>query len=139
MTESQLITHRTILSQKHAEIERSLALQGNVKILTGDHLTDSLDQSAHALETIVAVRLRQNQSRLLRAIEAALDRIDRRMFGDCETCGQSIPPARLNAVPWARLCRECQEQQDRELAPRISIGQSPLTLRTSSPVRSTNL
>jgi DnaK suppressor protein len=138
MTQKQLIAHRTALSQKRAELKSSLALHANTKILAGDRLTDSLDQSAHALETVVQVRLRENQSRLLRAIEAALDRIDRGTFGDCESCRQSIPAVRLSAVPWARMCRECKEQQDSELAPRISIRQSPLTLRTSSPVRSTN-
>jgi DnaK suppressor protein len=126
------------LSQKHAELKSSLTVHANMKILAGDRLTDSLDQSAHALETVVQARLKQNQSRLLRAIEAALDRIDRRTFGDCETCGQSIPAVRLKAVPWARMCRDCKEQQDSELAPRISIEQSPLRLRMSSTVRSTN-
>ena len=97
MTQKQLIAHRTALSQKRAELKSSLALHANTKILAGDRLTDSLDQSAHALETVVQVRLRENQSRLLRAIEAALDRIDRGTFGDCESCRQSIPAVRLSA------------------------------------------
>ncbi len=31
--------------------------------------------------------------------------------GGCEACKQPISKARLEAVPWTRLCRECKEQQ----------------------------
>jgi DnaK suppressor protein len=56
-------------------------------------------------------RLHQTDSRLLRAIEEALARIDRQAFGVCETCKRPISPARLEAVPWMRLCRDCKERQ----------------------------
>lgn len=32
--------------------------------------------------------------------------------GDCETCGEPIPPARLRAVPTARCCVHCQSIAD---------------------------
>ena len=59
------------------------------------------------------LHLHETDSRLLRAIEEALARIDRRAFGVCETCKCPISIARLDAVPWTHLCRDCKEQQQR--------------------------
>jgi hypothetical protein len=47
----------------------------------------------------------------LRAIEDALARISHDRFGVCETCGSRISRARLEAVPWTRLCRDCKERE----------------------------
>jgi len=57
------------------------------------------------------VRLRQTDSKLLRAIDEALGRIEHNTFGVCQACGKPISAARLDAVPWSRLCRECKEAQ----------------------------
>jgi DnaK suppressor protein len=51
-----------------------------------------------------------DQSRLeVEAIQAALARIEVGTYGDCETCGTNINPARLEALPMARHCIRCQE------------------------------
>jgi len=50
------------------------------------------------------------QSRgLIRAIEAALARIEDGTFGECLHCGQEVNLKRLEALPWARYCITCQE------------------------------
>ncbi len=72
---------------------------------------DLADQARMASEIEVTERLRQTNSRLLRAIEEALDRIRRGTFGACSSCGQPITQTRLRAVPWTRLCLECKEQR----------------------------
>lgn len=43
----------------------------------------------------------------LRAIDAALARIEDDTYGICAKCGDDISPERLNAVPTAALCRNC--------------------------------
>ena len=43
----------------------------------------------------------------LRAIEAALGRIEDGTYGTCARCGAEISAERLAAVPWAALCRTC--------------------------------
>ncbi len=112
MTEKQLDLHRRLLSEKREVLRSALSVRGTMAAHAGGRVADALDQSVHALEIAVQARLRQNHSRLLRAIEAAMGRIDRGTFGVCEVCEQRIPNARLNAVPWARMCRDCKEQQD---------------------------
>ncbi|MCZ4089931.1 MULTISPECIES: TraR/DksA family transcriptional regulator [Sinorhizobium] len=43
----------------------------------------------------------------IRAIDAALDRIESGTFGTCVRCGEQISPERLHAVPHAPLCQTC--------------------------------
>jgi DnaK suppressor protein len=77
----------------------------------GERQADVIDQASDAAQTDLQVHLHQTDSRLLQAIEEALERIDRNTFGVGEVCRRSISPARLDAVPWTRLCRDCREQQ----------------------------
>ncbi len=48
----------------------------------------------------------------LRNVEAALERIATGEFGRCAACGGAIGLKRLQALPWANKCIECQEQSE---------------------------
>ena len=72
---------------------------------------DVVDQAAAQAEADLQIRLHEADARLLRAIEEALTRINRDTFGVCEVCKQPISRARLEAVPWTRVCRNCKEQE----------------------------
>jgi RNA polymerase-binding transcription factor len=48
--------------------------------------------------------------RTLTEVEAALARIKAGDYGVCSACHISIPKARLEALPWARLCVNCAER-----------------------------
>lgn len=77
----------------------------------GESGGDLMDCASADTEAELQVRLRQTDGRLLKAIEDALARIRAGTFGVCDTCKQPISRARLEAVPWTRLCRECKERQ----------------------------
>ena len=53
-----------------------------------------------------ALGLMDSERKLLREIDSALGRIDKKTYGICEGTGKSIPRARLEAQPWARYCVE---------------------------------
>jgi RNA polymerase-binding protein DksA len=44
-------------------------------------------------------------------VETAIAKLDKGTYGKCEKCGQSIAPARLEALPYARLCIACKSKQ----------------------------
>lgn len=46
-------------------------------------------------------------------VDAALERLDEGTFGTCVRCGKPVPIARLQALPWAAYCIECQRIVDR--------------------------
>jgi DnaK suppressor protein len=57
--------------------------------------------------------LRDRAQQHLALVEAALRRLDEGSFGSCVRCGQPIPPERLDALPWAAHCIDCQTTIDR--------------------------
>jgi len=75
------------------------------------HGGDPTDRATEEVQTALQVHLSQSDSHLLRAIEDALARIKHGTFGMCETCNRPIAEARLKAVPWTRLCRDCKEHR----------------------------
>jgi len=78
---------------------------------SGGDKGDLLDHASAASEAELQVRLRETDSKLLRAIDEALGRIERNTFGVCQGCSKPISAARLDAVPWSRLCRECKDER----------------------------
>lgn len=51
---------------------------------------------------------------LMYVIDEALKRINEGTFGSCLQCGKLIPKKRLDAVPHAELCIDCQSKNDRK-------------------------
>ena len=72
---------------------------------------DMADQASGNNEVHIQLRLKQTDAKILTAIEEALSRIDNGTYGICRDCGEPIAPARLNAIPWTRVCITCKEKQ----------------------------
>lgn len=72
---------------------------------------DMADQASGNNEVHIALKLKQTDAKILQAIEEALKRIDKGTYGACRDCGEPIAPARLNAIPWTRVCITCKEKQ----------------------------
>jgi DnaK suppressor protein len=49
----------------------------------------------------------------LRQVQRAIARLRRGEYGRCRRCGDDIPPARLEALPYAELCLDCQTREER--------------------------
>ncbi|MCL5022668.1 MAG: TraR/DksA family transcriptional regulator [Nitrospirae bacterium] len=62
-------------------------------------------------DSLLVAKFTRHQTRL-KAIEEALRRIDEGLYGICEDCGEEISVARLNAVPFALRCIDCQERHE---------------------------
>ena len=102
------------LLRKRGEI---LAAGGGVKPLqasmdTNSRQGDLADQASGNNEVHIQLKLKQTDAKILQAIEEALRRIDKGTYGICRDCGEEIAPARLNAIPWTRVCIKCKEKQN---------------------------
>ena len=72
---------------------------------------DMADQASGNNEVHIQLKLKQTDAKILQAIEEALRRIDEGTFGVCRDCGELIADARLDAIPWTRVCISCKEKQ----------------------------
>jgi DnaK suppressor protein len=77
----------------------------------GSKSGDWIDQSSQESDVHVRLALKQTDSKLLRAIEEAIHRIEQGLYGICMECENDIAPARLEAVPWTRVCIDCKVKQ----------------------------
>jgi DnaK suppressor protein len=72
---------------------------------------DLADQANGNNEVHIHLKLKQTDAKILVAIEEALHRLDQGGFGVCRDCGEMIARARLEAIPWTRVCIACKEKQ----------------------------
>jgi RNA polymerase-binding transcription factor len=97
---------RTVLA---AERERLRAELAEAIVAPGQMTYGS--QAAAATQVFEQQRdlaLRERNTNQLEAVEAALRRLDAGTFGTCARCGRAIAAERLEALPWASHCIDCQ-------------------------------
>lgn len=85
-------------------------------IVAPDQMTYG-SQAAAASQVFAQQRdlaLRDRADHQLVLIDEALARLDAGTFGTCVRCGRPIPAERLEALPWAPRCIDCQRIADRE-------------------------
>jgi len=78
-----------------------------------ENAAEDFDRLQQQLNREVAIRNLDRESKLLKEVQAALNRIDEGTFGVCLRCEEEIPEKRLRALPWAAYCVPCQEAIDR--------------------------
>lgn len=74
---------------------------------------DEADAGAKTYEREQEISLANNARDMLDQTVHALERIDQGTYGACESCGQPIGKARLQAFPRATLCLNCKQRQER--------------------------
>lgn len=70
----------------------------------------SADAGSLKFEYEKELSVERNAQDLLRKVEHALDLIERGEYGICESCGEPIPVARLDILPYATLCVSCAKK-----------------------------
>jgi len=71
------------------------------------------DIASAELQESTILALAEIKAKEVEQIEAALERIDEGEYGVCIECGDWIRPARLEVMPYAIRCRDCQEKIER--------------------------
>jgi DnaK suppressor protein len=112
MEPSEIQTYRAVLEQKRDAI-LSAAPARVPSAEPGSKRGDWIDHSSEESDIHVRLALKQTDSKLLRAIEEAILRLQQGVYGICMECEEEIAPARLSAVPWTRVCIQCKERQDK--------------------------
>ena len=106
-------SYKDALLKKRLELEQLAGikpLQNSIEHNNGRQ-GDMADQASGNNEVHIQLRLKQTDAKILQAIDEALMRIEKGAFGLCRDCGEPIAEARLNAIPWTRVCITCKEKQ----------------------------
>ena len=72
-----------------------------------DVATDNYDRELN-------LDLASTEQKLLNEITTALKKIDDGSYGKCESCDEKISVQRLSAMPYARLCIKCKEEEEKK-------------------------
>ena len=112
----QEVLHKMLIGKRQEiikEIEESLG-----QSLTEDQqrrlesARDVGDQALMDLERELGISLMEMRNRRRQSIDEALTRLHEGTYGICAECGVEISEKRLQAVPFAKLCVECQSRAE---------------------------
>jgi DnaK suppressor protein len=91
--------------------------QGDEVVLLVEPIRDSEGMTSDDADAVADAdrthALARNSGILLREVNAAIQRLDAGTYGTCVRCGRAISRRRLEVLPYASLCIECQEAAER--------------------------
>lgn len=105
--ENLLLSRKNILLQEFEERLRKY------RDSSCEKLTDIAEIASSSSNEMLEIAVAEEDSRELKQIEDALERIKAGHYGACEQCGEMIKKARLKAIPFATLCVSCKEEEER--------------------------
>lgn len=103
---------RGMLEDRRLEIYQKLRSLRETLPAEVVEVKDSEEQSVADFVRDVDFALMEMKSATLAKIDEALHRLEHGRYGICDECGEEIAQARLKAVPFASLCRDCQEEAE---------------------------
>jgi DnaK suppressor protein len=101
-------TYRNMLLDKRETVLSGLGVKFDTMARMGRVAEEDQAQISH--DEFISLQLNSLDYLQLRLVEEALDRLGSGDYGVCLACDLPIPLKRLEAVPWARYCVQCQEE-----------------------------
>lgn len=125
INELKIDTLKQLLHKQKEEIENTINNMKNHKIAEQD--VDSPGELSnydnHPAEIATELfqfelnnALKVHEEHLLQEINEALDKIDNGKYGKCEICDEEISYERLEALPYSRLCIDCEKDREEKMA-----------------------
>jgi len=109
-----ILNMRDVLHRRRDALRKALAGDLSLlKELRQQSAGDVVDAALDSAQDEISSQLAEVESRELASIEKALELMRRGTYGICEYCNCKIPLARLNALPYATSCIECQREAER--------------------------
>ncbi len=120
MDSTKLQHFKNLLDMQGKEIEHSLEIMKENKTGEQDKYSNNelssydnhpADLGSELFQTELNLALRVHQEHILKEIHDAQGRIDEGIYGKCAFCGTEIQDERLEALPYTRLCIDCEESK----------------------------
>ncbi len=103
-----------LISQKREILEGLASTNEEFRAIVAEmDPKDVADVASDDIDRKMIEALGTQDIKRLKAIDAALTRINQGRYGLCMSCGKKIPEERLRAIPYAVLCIDCQKNEER--------------------------
>ena len=126
MTTSNKLLRARLEDEQRRLIEEMEELQTNVSSSDerreGSPFGKREEEANEVLELEKRLVLEKRIREQLTDIEHALAKFDEKTYGLCDSCGKSINPARLDALPQANLCLDCKTLQAKNAKNKFQPG-----------------
>ena len=137
------VTEKAEKKQKHSFSQKDLdnfrkdmlAMRNLLQAKASNMRTDALtrhdeinpeEDGTDIIERLKDLQLVNGTEQLIHQIDAALHSIADGTYGVCEMCGELIGKERLQALPFAKTCIECQNKLEQDRPMRSSMHWSDL-------------
>ena len=119
-TQTHLKTTRQALEYRLAELRAEIHAAEMTSRTPADatEVSDRKDEAARLQAAEVGEAEERRDVDELRAVLAAIERLDTGSYGDCSDCGEAIGLERLRVQPAAARCARCQQAREHRAAAR---------------------
>jgi RNA polymerase-binding protein DksA len=123
LNKKQLDEYRSLIARRKGEILDDInhiaedTLKKSQKDAAGDisgYTYHMADVATDTYDREFSLGIASNERQLLYELDDALKRIEEDTFGICEDCKSLITKTRLKAIPYARLCLNCQQKREKK-------------------------
>jgi DnaK suppressor protein len=114
LTAAEIQKFRDILTEKQEELSEIVHRKKEEQEFQQEEpeIGDEADIATRSVEKEILFDITDSEKQTLDKIEAALRKIEKGVFGRCESCQKTIPRLRLEVMPWARYCINCQSRNE---------------------------
>jgi RNA polymerase-binding transcription factor DksA len=99
------------MTRNHRQIQQRLQLERQI---LSAQIQAWMARGGNNPVSAVDIQIRSRQQVKLDTIERALSRLEKGTFGVCQSCGEAIDGERLDSLPYAEQCIECQRKLERK-------------------------
>lgn len=113
MDKKRLENYKKKLQAKREDLVRNIArVEEEGRTADEDTTVDLADKAANSYTKEFLFGQTNAERAFLAMIEDALKRIKEGNYGFCPNCEKELQQKRLDAVPWAKYCIDCQEKKE---------------------------
>jgi len=111
VSKSKQTDSREVLQEQARNLMSRMSTPAAAVVARREEPSDYGDMSEQSHEEWLFLNRNAANAEQLRQIKEALQRINDGTYGICADCEKPISPKRLQAVPWAKYCVQCQEHR----------------------------
>lgn len=126
------IKERALAKLQKKAADSQLALRFHRKELQVEQAAEMIENIQNAATREVEFGRLDQESQQLSMVRQAIEAVHLGTYGECSDCGQAIHARRLEALPWAIRCVQCQEQFELRAEPASDVSAGGWNLQATA-------